>query len=125
MHDKVSFMSKRTKRDARIQKMIDEMVAEAVDAETDGGAREFIDSILRTGCVGFDNMTDEEVEKEYNELRLEDWSDEIDWMAKEWDVAVAEMGEKKARKRFVELRDNLLKADKDVADVYPDGKPIR
>lgn len=48
------------------QEMIDELVTDwAASAWTEGP--EAIEDILRHGCVGYDNLTDERLLKEYND----------------------------------------------------------
>src|SRR5262245_41493334 len=106
----------KTKRTKRIQLMIDEMIAEELDANLDDGATDCIVGVLTNGCTGYAQMTDKEVEREYLERKSEQWAEDLDWMAHEWGVLVAEEGTRKARKRFRELRQKLLDAGHKVAD---------
>lgn len=64
-----------TERSKRVQAMVDEMVTNEVDAIMDGtnsDIRAELSFILRGGRKGFDQMTDEEVEAEYQALRDEE-----------------------------------------------------
>lgn len=108
------------KRSKRIQKMVDEMVRDEVDAEMDDGPRYALECMIREGRKGYDQMTDDEVVEQYKEPFI----DEMKYMSNEWTVFLAEEGEAAARERFRDVRAELKQLGEIVANKYPDGKKI-